>query len=165
MTGYAGEITSSVCNQPRSAGGIVRGLGSSKSIVGRPSATAHPLREWRGRPASPAPVPRSCREPAAPLAAEGRASQSKMRASRSMTDPIKRGAADQAVSSADRRRLQLSDRPSYPHPHELPIAVAALQHEIGSLPRSLNLGVGTVPPDQQIGGSPYVEFGDHDGHH
>ncbi len=38
--------------------------------------------------------------------------------------------------------------------------VTALKHEIGSACR-LNFGVGTVPPDSQIGGAPDVEIGNH----
>ena len=59
-----------------------------------------------------------------------------------------------------RWRLQLDDSPSDPFPDGLPFEVAAFEHQVGA-PGRCKLGIVTMLPDQQVGGSPDVEVGDH----
>jgi hypothetical protein len=59
-----------------------------------------------------------------------------------------------------RRGLQLDDSPPDPLPNGLAFEVAAFEHQIGAPGRS-KLGIVTMLPDQQVGGSPDVEVGDH----
>jgi hypothetical protein len=47
-------------------------------------------------------------------------------------------------------------------PDDLPLAVAAFEHLVGTAGRDY-LGVHTMFEDQQIGGSPDVAIGDHSG--
>ena len=65
-----------------------------------------------------------------------------------------------SMCRAGRRGLQLDDSPADPLPKGLPFEVAALKHQVGSPGRS-KLGIVTMLPDQQVGGSPDVEVGDH----
>jgi hypothetical protein len=53
--------------------------------------------------------------------------------------------------------LQLYDRPSDPFPDQLTVEITAFEHQIGASASS-KLGVVTMLPDQQVGGSPDVEF-------
>jgi hypothetical protein len=65
-----------------------------------------------------------------------------------------------SMCRAGRRGLQLDDGPSDPFPDGLPFEIAAIEHQIGALGRR-KLGLVTMLPDQQVGGSPDVEVGDH----
>jgi hypothetical protein len=58
------------------------------------------------------------------------------------------------------RGLLLNDSASEAFPDGLPLDVAAIEHQVGA-PGRCKLGIGTMPPDQQVGGSPDVEVGDH----
>lgn len=57
------------------------------------------------------------------------------------------------------RCLQFRDRSPDPHPDKLPVAVAAVEHEIGPS-GGQELGIGAMPADQQVRGAPDVEIGD-----
>jgi hypothetical protein len=59
-----------------------------------------------------------------------------------------------------RHGLKLGNRSPDPQPDPLPIVVVAVEHLIGALCRD-NLRFIAVLTDQQIGGLPDDEFGDH----
>ena len=65
-----------------------------------------------------------------------------------------------SMCRAGRRGLQLDDRASDPFPDGLPFEIAAIEHQIGA-PGRCKLGIVTMLPDQQVGGSPDVEVEDH----
>jgi hypothetical protein len=58
------------------------------------------------------------------------------------------------------RRLQLDNCASDPHPHTLPLVVAALKHQIRFL-RGLDLSVGAVVTHQEVARTPNVDFRNH----
>ena len=70
-------------------------------------------------------------------------------------DGFRVGIPRSAVSMcrAGQRGLQLDDSPPDPLPNGLPFEVAALRHQVGAPGRS-KLGIVTILPDQQVGGSP-----------
>jgi hypothetical protein len=65
-----------------------------------------------------------------------------------------------SMSRPGRRGLQLDDSPPDPLPNGSPFEVAAFKHQVGAPGRS-KLGIVTMLPDQQVGGSPDIEVGDH----
>jgi hypothetical protein len=61
-----------------------------------------------------------------------------------------------SVCRPGRRGLQLDDSPPDPFPDGLPFEIAAVEHQVGVSSR-FKFCVGTVPPYEQVGGSPDVE--------
>lgn len=61
------------------------------------------------------------------------------------------------MARAARRGLQFCYRSPDPHPHELPVTIAAVEHQIG-MPGRFDLGVGTVLPDRQVRGPPDIKI-------
>jgi hypothetical protein len=65
-----------------------------------------------------------------------------------------------SMCRACRRGVRLDDSLSDPFPDGLAFEIASFEHQIGAPGRS-KLGIVAMLPDQQVGGSPDVEVGDH----